>query len=103
MAGLDDRAELRQRPQKIAGSQGDADAALKDFHLIEATLVTDQTVIALDEIVRALFGTSCQAVGQMKSIVWVNPDKPEEQPFTWLEDGAEPEKHRQLGFEQDSA
>jgi len=94
--------ELRQRLQKIAGSQKDADAMLKDFHLIEAALVTDQTVIALDEIVRALFSTSCHAVGQMKSVVWVNPDKPEEQSFAWLEAGAEPEKHRQLGFQQDS-
>jgi len=94
--------ELRQKLQEIAGRQKDADAMLKDFHLIEAALVTDQTVIALDEIVRTLFGTSCQTVGQMKSIVWVNPDKPEEQPFAWLEAGAEPEKHRQLGSRQDS-
>ena len=88
--------ELRRELQEVAGSQKDADAMLKDFHLIEAALVTDRTVIALDEIVRALFSTSCQTVGQMKSIVWVNPDKPAEQPFAWLEAGAEPEKHRQL-------
>jgi len=90
--------ELRQRIQGITDSQKERDAMLKDFHLIEAALATDQTVIALDEIVRALFGTACQTMGQMKSVVWVNPDKLEEQPFAWLEAGAEPEKHRQLGF-----
>lgn len=92
--------ELRQRVQEITDSQKERDAMLKDFHLIEAALVTDQTVITLDEIVRALFGTACQTMGQMKSVVWVNPDKPEEQPLAWLEAGAEPEKHRQLGFRQ---
>ncbi len=75
---------------------------LKDFHLLEAALVTDRTVIALDEIVRALFGTACQTMGQIKSVVWVNPDKAEEQPLVWLEEGAEPEPHRQLGFQQDA-
>lgn len=90
--------ELRQRVQEITDSQKERDAMLKDFHLIEAALATDHTVIALDEIVRALFGMACQTMGQMKSVVWVNPDKPEEQPFAWLEAGAEPEKHRQLGF-----
>lgn len=89
--------DLRQKLREIAGSEKDAAAMLKDFHLVEAALVTDQTVIALDEIVRALFATSCQTVGQMRSIVWVNPDKSEEQPFVWLEAGAEPEKSRQLG------
>jgi hypothetical protein len=90
--------ELRQRVQEITDSQKERDAMLKDFHLIEAALATDHTVIALDEIVRALFSMACQTMGQMKSVVWANPDKPEEQPFAWLEGGAEPEKHRQLGF-----
>jgi len=89
--------DLRQKLREIAGSEKDAAAMLKDFHLIEAALVTGQTVIALDEIVRALFAASCQTMGQMKSIVWVNPDKSEEQPFGWLEAGAEPERQRQLG------
>ena len=92
--------ELRQKLQEIAGSQKDVDAMLKDIHLIEAALVTDQIVIALDETVRILFGTSCQTIGLMKIVVWVNPDKPKEDTIAWLEAGAEPEKHRQLGFQQ---
>lgn len=92
--------ELRQKLQEITDSLKEREAMLKDFHLIEAALVTDRTVIALDETVRALFGTACQTMGQMKSIVWVNPDKLEEATITWLEAGAEPETHRQLGFRQ---
>ena len=90
--------ELRQKLEEIAGSQKDLDAMLKDVHLIEAALVTDRTVIALDETVRRLFSTACQTIGQIKIVVWVNPDKSEEQAFVWLKEGAEPEPHRQLGF-----
>ncbi len=92
--------ELRQKLKEIASSRKDLDAMLKDFHLLEAALVTDRTVIALDEIVRALFGTACQTMGQIKSVVWVNPDKAEEQALVWLEEGAESEPPRQLGFQQ---
>ena len=95
--------ELRQKLEEIAGSPKDAAAMLKDVHLIEAALVTDQTVIALDEIVRALFRASCPSAGVMRVVVWVNPDKAEEDVFAWLEEGAEPEKHRQLGFQKIAA
>lgn len=88
---------------RTAESQKQIEAMLKDIHLIEAALAIDNTVIALDEIVRALFGTACQAMGQMKDIIWINPDKPEEQISAWLENGAEPEKMRQLGFQKDAA
>ena len=92
--------ELKQKLEEVAGSQKDLEAMLKDFHLLEAALATDRTVIALDETVRALFGTACQTLGQIKIVVWVNPDKAEEQAFVWLEAGAEAEPHRQLGFQQ---
>ncbi|MGH7596646.1 MAG: hypothetical protein ACREOI_09850 [bacterium] len=71
---------------------------LKDIHLIEAAKTTDQTVIALDETVRKLFVAAGQRVGEMRNIVWVNPDKVEEQPISWLENGAKLEKKRLLGF-----
>lgn len=92
-------AELRQAVQRVAASQKDCDAMLKDCHLLEAAVATERTVVALDEIVRALFRSSCQVIGEIRSVVWVNPDKEEEQPIPWLEEGADPEKHRQLGFQ----
>lgn len=94
---------IRLKISKTTDSQKEVEAMLKDVHLIEAALATDSTVIALDEIVRALFGTASQTIRQMKDIVWINPDKPEEQISMWLENGAGPEKIRQLGFQQDAA
>lgn len=94
--------ELRARLALIASSQKDHDAMLKDFHLVEAALVTDRTVIALDEVVGSLFSEACQTLGQLKNIAWVNPDKSEENAIIWLEAGAEPEKHRMLGFREET-
>ena len=75
----------------------DIEAMQKDFHLLQAALATDQTVISLDETVRGLFKRASQQVGEIRNIIWVNPDRiVEEQPITWLQNGAPPEPHRQL-------
>jgi hypothetical protein len=71
---------------------------LKDCHLLEAALTTDKVILALDEKARKPLKTTAQVVEEISPIVWVNPDKPEEGTIAWLEAGAEPEKHRQLGF-----
>ena len=69
----------------------------KDFHLLQAALATDQTIISLDETVRQLFKRASQQVGEIRDIIWVNPDKiSEEHPIAWLQNGAPPEPHRQL-------
>ena len=69
----------------------------KDFHLLQAALATDRTVISLDETVRRLFVHASQQVGEIRDIIWVNPDRTaEEQPIEWLQNGAPPEPHRQL-------
>lgn len=73
------------------------EALRKDFHLLQAALTTDQTIISLDETVRQLFKRASQQVGEIQDIIWVNPDKTtEEQPIAWLQNGAPPEPHRQL-------
>ncbi|MCY3551725.1 MAG: hypothetical protein OXH39_14790 [Candidatus Poribacteria bacterium] len=75
----------------------DIEALRKDFHLLQAALATDQTIISLDETVRRLFKRASQQVGEIRNIIWVNPDRTtEEQPITWLQNGAPPESHRQL-------
>lgn len=71
---------------------------LKDCHLLEAALETDKIILALDEKARNPMRTTAQVIEAIRQIVWVNPDKPEEQAIAWLEAGATPEKHRQLGF-----
>ena len=70
-------------------------------HLIEAALETDKTIISLDETVRMLYAQVSQQVGEIRDIIWVNPERTtEEQPITWLKNGALPEVHRQLSAYQ---
>ena len=51
----------------------------KDFHLLEAAWATDQTIISLDETIRQLFARAAQRVGEIRDIVWVNPERTEEE------------------------
>ena len=84
---------------KVTNTANDADeieAMQKDLHLLQAALATDQTVISLDETVRGLFKQASQQVGEIRDIIWVNPDRAEEQPILWLQNGAPPESYRQL-------
>ena len=75
----------------------DIEALRKDFHLLQAALATDQTVISLDETIRGLFKRASQQVGEIRNIIWVNPDRTaEEHPIVWLQNGAPPEACRRL-------
>jgi hypothetical protein len=65
--------------------------------LLEAALATDEIVVALDETVRELFIEAAISVGEIRNVVWVNPDRADEKPLLWLEDGAKPDKKRRLG------
>ena len=93
-----ERQDLREHLLSVAAHQKACDAMLKDVHLLEAALVTDKTVIALDEVVRGLFRGTTQTIGELRPIIWINPDKAEEEPILWLEEGAEAEKRRMLGY-----
>lgn len=75
---------------------------LKDCHLLEAALATDKIIFALDEKARNPMKITAQVVKEIQSVVWVNPDKAEEEAIAWLEAGANPEEHRQLGFQQNA-
>lgn len=102
------REDLRGAILKVAGqkigittmTEEVCHIMLKDCHLLEAALATDNIVIALDEKARKPLKITAQVVEDMRLIVWVNPDKPEETVIAWLEAGAEPETHRRLGFQQ---
>ena len=89
--------ELQDKVTNTANDEDQIEAMQKDFHLLQAALATDQTVISLDETVRGLFKRASQQVGEIRGIIWVNPDSTaEEQPIIWLQNGAPPEPHRQL-------
>ena len=89
--------ELQNKVTNTTNDKNEIEALRKDFHLLQAALATDQTIISLDETVRRLFKRASQQVGEIRNIIWVNPNRTtEEQPITWLQNGAPPEPHRQL-------
>ena len=89
--------ELQDKVTNTADNENEIEVMQKDLHLLEAAIETDMTIISLDETVRELFARSTQQVGEIREIIWVNPDRTtEEQPITWLQNGAPPEVHRQL-------
>ena len=88
---------LYDKIEETAIQEKDIKIMLKDYHLLGAALVTDKTVISLDETVRMLFAEASQEVGEIRGIIWVNPNRiTEEQPIEWLQNGAPAETHRQL-------
>lgn len=90
--------ELRTKLARISVSRTAEAAMLKDIHLIEAALATDKIVVSLDETVRNFFNASAASLGDLKNVLWLNPDKEEEESIAWLENGAKPEKNRRIGF-----
>ena len=88
---------LADEIEMTANRERDIEALRKDFHLLQAALATDQIVVSLDETIRGLFKQASQQVGEIRGIIWVNPDRTaEEQPIAWLQNGAPPEPHRRL-------
>lgn len=84
-----------------AQSEQQRQAMRKDCLLVEAALSTDQRVISLDERVRALFSRLSSHVSDLQMIVWINPAVPEEEPITWLQEGAKHELRRCIRSEQE--
>lgn len=96
----DEKKQLCNNIDELGNSPNQVKAMLKDVHLLEAALATDCVVISLDEKVRKLFNELSQKIGSLKQIAWVNPTNTDEQTTEWLDNGAEVEKHRQLGHEK---
>jgi len=95
--------KLYKRIEEAAESVRQRHAIFKDFHLVEAALATDQRIASMDEKMRRLLSIAAleKAVKELRAIMWVNPDKPEEQAVAWLENGACYEKERCLGYEKE--
>ena len=93
---IEDNA-LRERVLRTANNADGRQALFDDLLLVEAALATDRTVASLDESVRALFRRATDQVGELRTIVWVNPELEDEEPIPWLERGAPAEPERMLG------
>ena len=87
----------REIVRAAAKKKSEAAALQKDFHLVEAAIAYDRTVISLDEEVRRLFKAAAHGIAAIEKVVWVNPVKPAEKPIEWLRGGARAETFRMLG------
>ncbi|MEG3835052.1 MULTISPECIES: hypothetical protein [unclassified Microcoleus] len=86
--------------EAIAESDKEREVMVKDLRLVEAAIATDRTVISLDNKVRQCFAKVAVDVDPLKDIIWVNPAQIAEKPLDWLQNGAEPEIERSLGFQK---
>ena len=81
---VEKREDLRQQVELENISRTQKNAMLKDCHLIEAALATDQRIIALDDAARALFSEASSNISEIQNILWVNPVAEPEQVMAWL-------------------
>jgi len=88
---------LRKKLTGIYHLENQRVAVEKDLHLIEAARATEETVASRDSTVRQLLCNAATRVTELKTIVWVNPDEPAEEPIAWLKAGAKRERKRMLG------
>lgn len=83
---------LRRKIEQTATVQSDRNAMLKDCCLLEAALAADRIVLSLDDTVRALFADAARHVGELRAVMWSNPDILDEATVAWLENGAKVER-----------
>jgi hypothetical protein len=88
--------ELRKSVKQLKIDSGIIKAMIKDIHLIEAALKSDQIVASLDETVRKYFSRSSEIISEFCGIIWVNPSEPKETAIIWLNAGAKVELMRTL-------
>lgn len=94
---------LRKQVEQCASSENKIKAMLKDIHLIEAAHQADKIVISMDETVRNCFSETTHKIRLLAFIAWVNPCITEESPIEWLQNGAEIERERLLGYRREDS
>jgi len=95
--GAVDDPGLREAVARHAASDGQRARVLKDIHLVEAARGSDRLVSSRDEDVRRdLRRLAASNVTQLRSVVWVNPTRPGEEPLVWLRSGARNDRWRRL-------
>lgn len=72
------------------------DSMLKDTHLLEAALITDQIVASKEVKARKYFAAVCRYVSEIRHLMWVNPVLEIDSCKEWLKKGAPVEPERQL-------
>jgi hypothetical protein len=76
-------------------------AMVKDILLLEAALATDRRIVSLDEkTARRYFKEAAQKIEKLQQLIWVNPNKPEEDAIVWLQNVVPTEEKRMLGYSE---
>jgi hypothetical protein len=82
----------------MANKNENREAMEKDCFLLELALAHDNIVVSNDEKVRNLFREISDRVQEIRAVNWINPIKPDENPIEWLNQGANLEYKRSLGY-----
>ena len=93
----DEIETFADRISAAASDDDECETMQADCHLIDAALASGQRVVSRDETVRKLFDEAAVSVGELRSVVWVNPVRAEDTPLEWLEEGAPNDASRRLG------
>lgn len=93
--------KLRDDLSSNAESEKNEVAMLKDVHLLEAALASDEVILSMNTADRERFSEICEQIAVIRDIVWVNPDKPAEKCLDWLDNGAPDDDFRKLGYQED--
>ena len=88
---------LRDKLSRVAPDE-QQEEILKDAHLLEAALVTDKIVASMDREARDTYASACHHIGEIRDIMWINPETEEDSCTGWLKQGAPIEPERQLGY-----
>jgi hypothetical protein len=84
--------------ESLAKTYDNREAMEKDCFLLELALLYDKIVVSKDETVRELFRQVSAQVKEIRVMNWINPIKPEETPIAWLNEGANLDYKRSIGY-----
>lgn len=87
--------DLRASIKNVAKGK-DLRVIMKDIHLIEAALMTDNIIISCDDTLRQALSKIKDKVGPLKKLFWINPALEGEKAIEWLKKPYMKDKSRRL-------
>jgi hypothetical protein len=93
-----DDVTFRGRIEHAASDVDIAAILLKDAHLIELALASEERILSLDDTARRHFHQAAQEIRELRRLCWANPAVADEQTVEWLLAGAHADRHRKLGY-----
>ncbi|MEG6586879.1 hypothetical protein [Dendrosporobacter sp. 1207_IL3150] len=93
-----ENAELRTLLNNCSNETGHVHAMIKDIHLVEASVKTDEIIISKDDKARYHFALEANGIAQLANITWVNPTNELEDSLLWLEKDCPEQHERKLSY-----